>query len=81
MVESSYRNIGVGKEIVAILLKEAIGIGLKRVLVLTFKAKLFEAMDFIQTDKENMPNQKIWQDCIKCKFFPKCEEVLLIKNL
>ncbi|PHQ55600.1 MAG: GNAT family N-acetyltransferase, partial [Sulfurimonas sp.] len=31
--------------------------------------------------KESLPEHKIWADCIKCKHFPICNEVSLIKTL
>lgn len=81
IVSPNFRNKGVGQEIIKSLIEEAKNIGLKEVLVLTFKAKLFETIGFTKENKENMPEQKIWQDCIKCKLFPKCEEILLIKHI
>ena len=35
----------------------------------------------VEIQKELLPEHKIWADCIKCKHFPICNEVSLIKNL
>jgi amino-acid N-acetyltransferase len=61
--------------------QNAISLQLKNVLVLTYQDQLFKKLGFKIIDKENIPTQKIWQDCIKCKFFPRCEEISLIKTI
>jgi amino-acid N-acetyltransferase len=80
-VEKDYQGRGIGKMIVRTLLKEAEEIGLKEVLVLTYKKEFFEKLGFIEIEKEAIPDKKIWADCIKCKFFPNCNEIALIKYL
>ncbi|MBX7490584.1 GNAT family N-acetyltransferase [Helicobacter turcicus] len=56
-------------------------LGVKEILVLTYKRELFEKLDFIEISKDKIPNQKIWADCILCKHFPLCEEIALIKEI
>jgi amino-acid N-acetyltransferase len=80
-VLSEYQGKGIGKAIVDYLLKEAKDLGLKEVLVLTYKKEFFEKLGFMEIDKEAIPDKKIWADCIKCKFFPNCNETALIKYL
>jgi amino-acid N-acetyltransferase len=81
MVKDGYRGEGIGTKIVSTLLNNASSLKLNDVLVLTYQDKLFKKLGFNIIDKENIPTQKIWQDCIKCKFFPKCEEISLIKTI
>ncbi|NWF66499.1 MAG: N-acetyltransferase [Campylobacterales bacterium] len=81
VVHEDFRRLGVGKMIVEALLKEAIVLGLKEVLTLTYKKEFFEKLGFVEIPKESIPDQKIWQDCIKCKHFPICNEVSLIKQI
>jgi len=80
-VDKDHHSKGIGKKIVNYLLDEAKDLGLKEVLVLTYKKEFFEKLGFIEIEKEAIPDKKIWADCIKCKFFPNCNEIALIKYL
>jgi len=80
-VDKDYQGKGIGKLLVNTLLQEAKKLGLKEVLVLTYKKEFFEKLGFIEIEKEAIPDKKIWADCIKCKFFPNCNEIALIKYL
>ena len=80
-VKEEYQNKGVGKKIVKLLLNEAKSLELKEVLVLTYKKEFFEKLGFSEIPKEAIPDKKIWADCIKCKFFPSCQEIALLKFL
>lgn len=81
VVKQSFRGKGLGSKIISSALNEAKNLGIKEVLTLTYRAKLFERLGFIIIDKAQLPNHKIWADCIKCKHFPICDEVALIYNL
>ncbi len=80
-VDKNYQGRGIGKMIVNTLLDEARDLHLKEVLVLTYKKEFFEKMGFVEIEKEAIPDKKIWADCIKCKFFPNCNETALITYL
>ena len=80
-VIKEYQNKGVGKLLINTLLNEAKNLGLKEVLVLTYEKEFFEKLNFIEIEKEAIPDKKIWADCIRCKFFPNCNETALIKYL
>jgi len=80
-VDKKYQGKGIGKKLVKSLLEEAKELGLKEVLVLTYKKEFFEKLGFKEIEKEAIPEKKIWADCIKCKFFPNCNEVALIISL
>ena len=80
-VNKDYQNKGIGKKIVNFLLEEAKKIGLKEVLVLTYQKEFFEKIGFREISKESIPDKKIWADCIKCKFFPNCNEIALVYSL
>ena len=53
----------------------------KKLLVLTYKQKLFESFGFEVILKESIPETKIWADCIKCKHFPICDEISLTLDI
>ncbi|UFS61321.1 N-acetyltransferase [Sulfurimonas sp. HSL-3221] len=81
IVDEPYRNRGIGAELVKLALEEGRKLGLKRILALTYAARFFEKLSFSEIPKESLPEHKIWADCIKCKHFPVCNEIALIKTL
>jgi len=81
IVKESVRGQKIGENLVLKALDEANSLGLQRVLSLTYKQSFFERLGFVEIPKESLPEHKIWADCIKCKHFPICNEVSLIKNL
>lgn len=81
VVKEGYRGQGVGKGIIQSLLKEGEQLGVKKIFTLTYQKAFFEALGFHEIPKETLPPHKIWADCIKCKHFPICDEVALIKTI
>jgi amino-acid N-acetyltransferase len=81
LVHENYRENGIGKMLIQKGFKEAERLGLKTLLVLTYKSIFFNKLGFREISKMDIPNSKIWADCIKCTHFPVCEEVALVKNL
>ena len=81
IVKEGIRGQKIGENLIERALDEARSLGLQRVLSLTYKQSFFERLGFVEIPKESLPEHKIWADCIKCKHFPICNEVSLIKNL
>ena len=81
IVKEEYRSRHIGSEMVNRCVDEAKNLGLKQVLTLTYKQSFFENLGFTEIPKESIPDHKIWADCIKCKHFPVCNEISLIKNI
>ena len=81
IVKESYRGEKIGETLVKKCIDEATDLGLQRVLCLTYQQSFFQKLGFVEIPKESLPEHKIWADCIKCKHFPVCNEVSLIKNL
>lgn len=81
IIDSEYRGKNIGSELVSTVCQEGSLLGLKEVLALTYQKHFFERLGFIEIPKESIPEHKIWADCIKCKLFPVCNEVSLIKTL
>lgn len=81
IVKESHRGQGVGKIMIEQCVVNAKELGLKQLLSLTYKQLFFEKLGFIEIPKESIPEHKIWADCIKCKHFPICNEVSLIKTI
>jgi len=82
IVSTSHRGQNIGKKLVEFTINEAQELNVtQEILVLTYLPKFFEKMNFIEIDKESIPEHKIWTDCIKCVHFPICNEVSLIYKL
>jgi len=79
-VKKEFQKKGIGRKMVRSCIKEAKGLGIKRVFVLTYQPEFFKQMNFKDTDKASLP-QKIWGDCIRCPKFPECDEHALIRNV
>lgn len=81
IVSPQFRRRGIARAIVNELLDEAKFYGLKSVFTLTYQKEFFERLGFTEIPKDELPAQKIWADCIKCKKFPVCNEIALIYTL
>lgn len=81
IIKEKYRGQKIGENLVNKCLEEADILGLQKILSLTYKQSFFERLGFVEIPKESLPEHKIWADCIKCKHFPVCNEIALIKNL
>lgn len=81
IIDHPYRGKNVGTTLVEKACEEGLRLGLEEVLALTYQKRFFERLGFIEIPKESIPEHKIWADCIKCKLFPVCNEVSLIKKL
>ncbi len=81
IVDKTNRNHGIGTTLVNMCLKEAKQYNVKKVLTLTYKEQFFLNLNFDIIQKETIPEHKIWADCIKCKHFPICNEIALIKKV
>ena len=81
IVAPQFRRRGIARAIVNELLEEAKFYGLKSVFTLTSQKEFFGRLGFIKIPKDELPAQKIWADCIKCKKFPVCNEIALIYTL
>lgn len=81
VVKESERGRKIGEGLVLRAIEEARILGLQKVLSLTYRQQFFENLGFVEIPKESLPEHKIWADCIKCKHFPICNEVSLIKTL
>lgn len=81
VVKEDFRGKGIGKGLVSTLLAEGTHLGVEKVLTLTYQKAFFESLGFNEIPKESLPSHKLWADCIKCKHFPICDEIALIKHI
>lgn len=81
VVKDGLRGHGIGAKIVTKLIEEGREYGLKSLFALTYQENFFKKLGFRVIPKEEIPSQKIWADCIKCKHFPICNEIAVIYTL
>jgi len=79
-VAEGSRRKGIGNRLLKICLREAKGLGIKRVFALTYQPEFFLKNSFKGIDKSKLP-QKIWGDCLRCPRFPECDEDAVIMEL
>ncbi len=82
IVKEGFRGQNIGRMLVLEAIDEAkrLRVG-EEVLVLTYSPLFFAKLGFKEIEKESIPEQKIWADCIKCPHFPVCNEVSLVYEL
>ena len=81
IVSPDVRGKGIGRNIVKKNIESAEELGAEQIFTLTYKKEFFESLGFREIPKEELPAHKIWADCIKCKFFPICDEIALIRTI
>ncbi|MCR4941645.1 MAG: N-acetyltransferase [Campylobacter sp.] len=81
IVAEKSRGFGVGSLLVTEILKEAKFYDIKQVFTLTYRKSFFQRLGFHEIAKTELPAQKIWADCAKCKRFPVCDEIALIYDI
>lgn len=81
VVKEAHRHHRIGSRLVEEAVKEGRHLRLQEILTLTYMGTFFERLGFREIPKETIPEHKIWADCIKCKHFPVCNEISLIKKL
>ena len=80
-VGKKHQRKGVGTRIVRNLIDEAKRLELKQILTLTYHSSFFSKLGFTEVSKEEVWHHKVWEDCIRCKHFPTCNESALILEL
>lgn len=81
IIHEKFRGLKLGKKLVEACIAEGTKLGLKQILSLTYKKEFFEALGFDEIEKDQIPEHKIWADCIRCKHFPKCDEIAMVYDL
>lgn len=81
IIDKNYRGKGIGKNLVNYLINEGKKLGVESIFALTYEREFFQKIGFEEIEKDKLPEQKIWADCIKCKHFPVCNEIAFIKQI
>jgi amino-acid N-acetyltransferase len=74
------RGTGLGKRLVQALVVAAHGAGYDKICALTLSEGFFNACGFETVDRWAI-TPKIWQECIYCSKFDRCDEIAVLMNL
>merc|ERR1711879_552689 len=81
IVSEKFRGLKLGRKLVEACIEEGTKLGLSQILSLTYQKGFFETLGFDEIEKDQIPEHKIWADCIRCKHFPKCDEIAMVYDL
>ncbi|AXH09986.1 GNAT family N-acetyltransferase [Malaciobacter halophilus] len=81
IISKEFRGLKLGKKLVEACIEEGKKYELEQILSLTYEQGFFESVGFRKIEKENIPEHKIWADCIRCKHFPICDEIAMVYDL
>jgi len=76
-VDEKFHSLGIGKSLLAELIKQLRSENMSKIFTLTYRPDFFEKNGFIAVPKDDFP-EKIWKDCDNCKDKDKCGETALV---
>jgi amino-acid N-acetyltransferase len=79
-VAPSKSGKGTGSRLLDKCMNEAKDLKVKKVFALTYVPDFFKKAGFRVIDKKQLPH-KIWNECIKCVYFPNCKEIAMLRVL
>lgn len=79
-VDSAFRGLGAGRQLVQALEQEAQSFGLESVFAFTYIPDFFAKLGFARIDRSELP-LKAWKDCLRCPKFQCCDEIAVVKRL
>jgi len=71
---------GLGRQLVRRIEREALDIGLGRLMALTYAVGFFHRLGFCTVEMRELP-EKVWGVCINCPKFRRCDETAVLKHL
>ncbi len=79
-VAPEMRGTGLGKRLVEALVVKARDVGYDKICALTLNEGFFNACGFETVDRWTI-TPKIWQECVYCAKFDRCDEIAVLMNL
>lgn len=79
-VDPRFQKLGIGRLMAEHLIDEARMLGLRRVVAFTYVSGFFEKLGFQVVAHGSLPH-KVFNDCLNCPKFHKCDEVAMVKYL
>ena len=80
IVSGALRGRGIGAKLLEAAVEEARGLDIARVYALTRVEEFFIKNGFRIVDKQELP-YKVFKDCMRCRLFPGCDEVAVVRDL
>jgi amino-acid N-acetyltransferase len=80
VVRETLRGRGVGEKLVNAVLQEARWLQIPRVYALTRVPGFFVKSGFFEVEKHELP-YKVFKDCMRCRLFPGCDEIAMVRDL
>lgn len=80
VVGPAYQGQGIGRQLVHLLLWQAVELEIPQVIALTRKPGFFRTLGFHIVPRESLP-RKIWRDCVTCTKFVGCDEVAVVREM
>lgn len=80
VVRADLRGQGIGERLLDAVVAEARGLEIARVYALTRVPGFFLKSTFRVVDKMELP-YKVFKDCMRCKLFPGCDEIAVVRDL
>jgi amino-acid N-acetyltransferase len=79
-VAQGHQGKGIGKQLVLWCVDEARGLGIRRLMSLTYEQVFFDKLGFVVVDKDTLP-LKVWSDCVRCPKRDGCDEIAMVREL
>ena len=79
-VTPAFHRQGIGEQVTRALIAQARVVGLRRVMALTYVPGFFARLGFEVVSKDDLP-EKVWQVCVKCYKFNRCDEIAVMLRL
>ena len=79
-IRPQYQKLGLGRRIAEELISESGALGVARVMAFTYVPGFFEKLGFEVVDHAALPH-KVFNDCLNCPKFHKCDEVAVLRVL
>ena len=80
VVVESMRGKSIGQRLVDAAIVEAQSLNIARVYALTRATEFFDKNDFYEVEHHVLPH-KVFKDCIRCRLFPGCDEIAMVRDL
>lgn len=79
-VSETLQGKGLGRLLVLDCINQARQLGIKKLFALTFKDVFFQKLGFDVVTMDSLP-EKVYKECVRCKYYGNCKEVAVLKNL
>ena len=79
-VSPEYNGMGFGQDLVTQIERDAISLGLSKLMALTYVVGFFERLGYQVVEMSVLP-EKVWGACINCHKFRNCDEIAVLKYI